>query len=154
MLEKCGLRSHLLSFSKDCKLVAPKRVLEEYSVGDGGNPKPDVSVFQEVFSKVDVSLDDDLLPFFNYDSSSGEIWVLSFARQHPDFICVIDEAFGRNISTLMGLKVTGTIGIINEMKNCGLLSSNALKGIRNSIKKSQFYLSKQLLRQLDIICDS
>jgi predicted nucleic acid-binding protein len=127
--------------------------MKEYSIGDGENPQPDVSVFREVFSLVDVKLDEELLPFFNYDSSSGEIWVISYARQHSDFTCVIDEAFGRNICALMGIKVTGTIGIIREMKNQKLLSSTELRAIRNRIKNCRFYLSKQLLRQLDLIYD-
>ncbi len=152
LLEKCDLRAQLLYFAKNNTLVAPNRVIEEYSVGDGENPKPDISTFKEIFSQIDVSLDNELLPYFNYDSSSGEIWVISYARQHPDFTCVIDEIFGRNICGLMNVKVTGTIGIIREMKDCCLLNFDELKAIRNKIKKCRFYLSKEMLKQLDQIC--
>lgn len=154
LLEKCGLRSQLSSLAKNHTLVAPNRVMEEYSVGDGENPKPDIRAFREVFSLANLHLDEELLPFFNYDNSSGEIWVISYARQHPDFTCVIDETFGRNICNLLGMKVTGTIGIIREMKNCNLLSSDDLNVIRSKIKKCRFYLSRELLRELDLICDS
>jgi predicted nucleic acid-binding protein len=154
LLEKCRLRSQLSSFAKNHTLVAPKRVMEEYSVGDRENSKPDVSVFREIFSPIDVQMDAELLPFFYYDSSSGEIGVMSYARQHPNFTCVIDEVFARNVCSLMGIKVTGTIGIIREMKNCKLLGSDDLKAIRHRIKNCRFYLSKALLRELDLICDS
>jgi len=152
LLEKCKLRSQLLRFAENNTLRAPLRVMEEYGVGDGENPKPSVSIFREVFSVISVDLDNELLPFFNYDSSSGEIWVISYVRQHPDFCCVIDEMFARNICSLLNIKVTGTIGIINEMKMCGLLDPRDLKAIRNTIKNCRFYLSRDLLRQLDFIC--
>jgi predicted nucleic acid-binding protein len=127
--------------------------MEEYAVGDSQNPQPDVTVFREVFHPAKVNLDNELLPYFNYDSSSGEIWVISYARHNPEFTCVIDEAFGRSICELFGLKVTGTVGIIKELKKFGLVNSNELNQIRLDIKKARFYLSKELLKQLDKICD-
>jgi predicted nucleic acid-binding protein len=128
--------------------------MEEYAVGDGENPQPDVSIFKEVFSPIKTEVDKELLPFFNYDVSSGEIWVISYARQNPDFACVIDEAFGRNICDLFGVKVIGTIGIVRKMKDSKILVLDELKTIRDRIRKCRFYLSKELLRQLDLICIS
>jgi predicted nucleic acid-binding protein len=126
--------------------------MEEYAIGDRENPKPNVSIFREVFSPTSQELDNELLPFFNYDTTSGEIWVISYARQHPEYYCVIDETFGRNICNLLNIKLIGTIGIINEMKLCGILDTNDLKSIRNAIKACRFYLSKELLQKLDCIC--
>jgi len=154
LLEKCELSLQLLSFAKHHILVSPKRVMEEFSVGDRENPKPDAAVFKKVFAVRNAPLDKELLPFFNYDPSSGEIWVISYARQHPDFTCVIDEAFGRSVCNLFGIRVTGTIGIVKEMKKGKLLNSDDLKVIRDRIKESRFYLSRELLRQLDVICGS
>lgn len=154
LLEKCHLRLQLLELAELCTIFAPERVMEEYSVGDGPNPQPDVAVFKEVFSPIKVEIDNELLPFFNYDSSSGEIWVMSYARKHPEFTCVIDETFARNICNLLGINVTGTIGIVKELKKFHLLSADELRQIRVDIKNSHFYLSRELLRQLDEICDS
>jgi predicted nucleic acid-binding protein len=128
--------------------------MEEYVVGDSQNPKPDITIFRQIFLPAKVNLDNELLPYFNYDSSSGEIWVISYARHHSEFTCVIDEAFGRNICNLFGVKVTGTVGIIKELKRFELVNSIELNQIRLNIKKARFYLSKELLRQLDEICDS
>jgi predicted nucleic acid-binding protein len=154
LLEKCHLKTHLLELGKLYTIFSPERVMEEYAVGDGQNPQPDTAVFKEVFSPAKVELDNELLPFFNYDSSSGEIWVMSYAKNHPEFTCVIDETFARNICNLLGIKVTGTIGIIKELKKFHLLIPDELKQIRVDIKNSHFYLSKQLLLQLDETCDS
>ncbi len=152
LLEKCQLKSQLLKFAEANTLCAPQRVLEEYEIGDGENPKPNLAVFREVFSLVSVTLDNELLPYFNYDSSSGEIWVISHALQNPEYTCVIDELFARNICNLMNAKVVGTIGIINEMKLVGILDSEDLKSIRTTIRNCRFYLSKDLLKKLDEIC--
>jgi len=154
LLEKCQLRSQLLSFAENSALCVPYRVMEEYAKGDKENSKPNLSVFREVFSPIRAELDSELLPFFNYDASSGEIWVISYAHLHPEYYCVIDETFGRNICNLMNIKLTGTIGIINEMKLGGILNIKDLKSIRNTIKASGFYLSKELLQKLDLICQS
>lgn len=154
LLEKCHLREHLLRLGELCTIFAPERVMEEYAVGDSQNSQPDLALFKEVFAPAKVELDNELLPYFNYDSSSGEIWVMSYARSHPDFTCVIDETFARNICNLLGLKVTGTVGIVKELKKFGLVNANELSEIRRNIQNSHFYLSKELLRQLDEICDS
>jgi predicted nucleic acid-binding protein len=128
--------------------------MEEYSVGDGDNPKPNIETFQDVFKTIDVKLDDELLPYFYYESTSGEIWVISYARQHPEFTCVIDEMFARNICNLLKVKVTGTVGIIKEMRDSGFLTQQDLRNIRKTFKNCRFYLSKELLSQLDQICGS
>ena len=138
LLEKCQLQSQLKAFSNVYAIVTPTRVMEEYSVGYGDNPKPDIETFREVFNPIDVKLDNDLLPYFYYESTSGEIWVISYARQHPESTCVIDEMFARNICTLLGVKVIGTIGIIREMTNNGFLTAQDLTSIRNSIKNLDF----------------
>jgi predicted nucleic acid-binding protein len=92
-----------------CVVLSKTRVMEEYSIGDGDNPTPNIEIFKRVSNSIDVKLDNELLPYFYYESTSGEIWVISYARQHPEFTCVINETFARNICNLLGLKVTGTI---------------------------------------------
>jgi predicted nucleic acid-binding protein len=153
LLEKCQLKAQLLAFSNKFTTIAPTHVMEEYCMGDWENPKPNADAFREVFRPTDVKLDDELLPYFYYESTSGEIWVISYARQNPEFTCVIDEMFARNICNLLKVKVIGTIGIIKEMKNNDFLIKQDLRNIRNAIKNCRFYLSKDLLNQLDQICD-
>jgi predicted nucleic acid-binding protein len=153
LLEKCKLRSQLLGFSINNIMLVPLQVMEEYANGNIVDPKLDLSVFQEIFKPISLELDNELLPFFNNDSTSGEIWVISYARQHPEFYCVIDEQFARNVCNVLGVNVIGTIGIINEMKNCGLLTPKELEAIRSAIKNSKFYLSREMLKKLDLVCN-
>lgn len=152
LLEKCQLKSQLLRFAKNNTLCAPKRVMEEYVIGDSETLTPNLHSFSEVFKPVVTELDKELLRYFHFDSSSGEYWVIAYAHEHPEFCCVIDEHFARDICGYVKVKLTGTIGIIKDMKEQDLLTFEDLACIRKTIKNSRFYLSKELLEQLDLIC--
>jgi predicted nucleic acid-binding protein len=153
LFEKCALRNQLLKFSKVNRLYVPTRVLEEYVKGEDMKTS-DIADFEKVFSVINPALEEVLLPFFNFDDSSGEIWVISHALRNPECCCVIDEDFGRNIATLFETKLTGAIGIIKELKSQNLLSDDDLRQLRVKVRKSGFYLSKKLLKELDEICSS
>jgi len=153
LFEKSNLRKQLLKFSETNNLYVPSRVVEEYLKGENVSPS-DIIEFQKVFMVINPTLEVVLLPYFNNDSSSGEIWVISHALRNPECCCVIDEEFGRNIATLFETKLTGAIGIINELKRQKILSDDDLRQTRDRIRKSGFYLSKELLEELDEICSS
>lgn len=153
LFEKCNLRKQLMKFSKFNKLYVPSRVFEEFKIGE--NVKPiDIFHFQKVFSVVNPTLDRELLSYFNFKDRSGEIWVIAHALRNPECCCVIDEEFGRSIAIHFELKLTGAIGIIEEMKNHNLLSDDDLQIIKARIEKSRFYLSKKLIKELDRTCSS
>lgn len=145
LLEICGLGNQLLRFSSENELNVPSKVAEEYLRGASNIDK---STFEKIFSVVSVDLEQELLPYFNFDSSSGEIWVISHACKHQDCCCVIDEEFGRSICELFKVRLTGAIGIIKEMKKQAFLSNKDLALVKRKIKSSQFYLSKKLSDEL------
>jgi len=151
LFEKCNLRKQLLRFSETNRLCVPTRVMDEYIKGENVKPS-DTIEFQKVFTVINPSLEVVLLPYFNYESSSGEIWVISYALKNLECCCVIDEEFGRSVADLFETKLTGAIGIIREMKNQNILSDDELRQLRVNIRKSGFYLSKKLLKELDQIC--
>lgn len=153
LFEKCGLKKQLLQFSQTNRLHAPTRVMEEYVRGKNVTPT-DITDFKKVFSLINPILEKVLLPYFNFESTDGAIWVISHTLGNPECWCVIDEEFGRNIATLFERKLTGAIGIIDEMKRQNILSDVELHKIRKNIRKSGFYLSKKLLKELDKICSS
>lgn len=153
LFQKCDLRKQLLDFSKTNKLYVPSRVFEEFKKGKMIKPI-DITEFKKMFSVVDPTLKRNLLPYFNFKDRSGEIWVLSYALENPQSCCVIDEGFGRNIATHYEMQLTGTVGIIKEMKKQKILSDDDLRQIKVDVRKSGFYLSKKLLKELDEICSS
>lgn len=153
LFEKCNIRPQLREFSEANKLYVPSRVFVEFK--EGRNLElVDIKEFEEVFFIVNPNLNGDLLPYFNFEDSSGEIWVLSFALENPEYCCVIDEEFGRNIAALFSMNLTGAIGIIEEMKNSGLLSDKILLHIKDRVRQSGFYLSQKIVKELNRICSS
>lgn len=149
LLEICGLEKQLEAFSTKNSMYIPNRVKEEFLDGCRIDLK---SI--NIFSVCNPVLDENLLAYFNQNSSSGEFWTISYSCNNPDCICVIDEGFGRNLCKFLGVKFTGSVGIIAEMKKGGVLSRQDLLEIRNKVRKSRFYLSKELLAELDFICQS
>lgn len=147
LLEICNLERKLAEFSGKNFLYITKRVKEEFLDGCKIDQK-----CINVFSICNSKLDKNALQYFHGDSSSGEFWTISHSCQNNECICVIDEVFGRNICNFLGLKVTGSIGIIIEMKKQKVLSKEDLFIIREKIQKSHFYLSPRILKKLDALC--
>ena len=108
----------------------------------------DASAIDRTFRKVAVIVNKELLPYFHFDSSSGELSVISFAMQTSDACCVIDEQFGRTICEIFGIDCTGTVGIIRKMVANGALERDSLRLIREKLRHSNFYLTDQLLSEL------
>lgn len=147
LLEICGLEKQLEAFSTKNSVHVPNRVKEEFLDG--------CRIDREsinIFSVCNPVLDENLLVYFNQNSSSGEFWTISYSCSNHNCICVIDEGFGRDLCNFLGIKFTGSVGIIAEMKKSGFLSREDLLEIRNKIRRSRFYLSEELLEKLDFIC--
>jgi predicted nucleic acid-binding protein len=94
-------------------------------------------------------LDADLLPYFNYDASDGAVWVMSYTRQNPGDCCVIDEEFARDLCQFLRVRFTGCIGILKEMHESSIISSRELLQVKERIRKSSFYCTGRLLKELD-----
>ena len=144
LIETCCLGEALRTFGHTNKLVAPKRVNVEYM--SGTRPERDPGIFEKIFEIVDVLVDSELLPYFGFDADCGEINVISYALHNEKSCCVIDEGFGRRICALFGLPLIGSVGIINELRRLGLISRGETSSIRRRLRRSSFYLSRELLR--------
>jgi predicted nucleic acid-binding protein len=149
LLEICGLGKQLEAFSRKNAISIPNKVKEEFL--DGCKIDKDSL---NVFSVVNPTPSKQLLSYFVQHSNSGEFWTISYSCSNGDCVCVIDDGFGRDLCKFLGMKFTGSIGIINEMKKQGYLSREDLLEIREKVGRSNFYLSKELLVKLDEICFS
>ena len=119
---------------------------DEYRTGQ--RTTIDISAVDRMFQKVGVTINEELLPYFHFDASSGEISVISYAIQIRAACCVIDEQFGRAICEIFAVDCTGTVGIIKKMVANGVLGRDSLRLIREKLKRSKFYLTAQLLNEL------
>jgi predicted nucleic acid-binding protein len=76
----------------------------------------------------------------------GEASAIALALELPDSLLIIDELKGRKFAIQLGIKITGTIGIIVEAKNAGII--NAVKPLITKIKKTNFRISEELEKQI------
>jgi len=72
----------------------------------------------------------------------GEASAIMLALEIPNSTIIIDDFKGRALAKELGLKVTGTMGVIISAKNKKLISS--IKPILEKIKETNFYISKAL----------
>jgi predicted nucleic acid-binding protein len=57
------------------------------------------------------------------DLGHGEREVLALALEIPDSVCVLDDAFARQVAATLQLRITGTLGVLIDAKRAGLVSS-------------------------------
>lgn len=72
----------------------------------------------------------------------GEASAIALALKNPDSRIIIDENKGRSVAKRLGLKVTGTLGIIVKAKEQGFIQSG--KEILYKLETHGFWLSERL----------
>lgn len=72
----------------------------------------------------------------------GEASAIALALENPKSRIILDESKGRSVAKRLGLKVTGTIGIIIRAKEEGIIKSG--KKILEKLEEHGFWLSERL----------
>jgi len=55
------------------------------------------------------------------DLGHGESEVLMLALESRDAVVVMDDALGRRVAVMLGLRLTGTLGVLLDAKRAGLI---------------------------------
>lgn len=76
----------------------------------------------------------------------GEASAIALALAQTEPMLILDESKGRSVAKRLGLKVTGTIGLIIKAKERGLIESG--KQILDKLEKHGFWLSERLKKQV------
>ena len=76
----------------------------------------------------------------------GEASAIALAVEMEDCLLIIDDLKGRNLAEQLGLKITGTFGLIIEAKLSGHIES--VKPLLAKIKQTDFRLSKDIERKI------
>lgn len=76
----------------------------------------------------------------------GEASAIALAVELVDCLLIIDDLKGRNLANAIGIKITGTFGVILEAKLSGKISS--VKPLLAKIKQTDFRLSDKLEEQI------
>jgi predicted nucleic acid-binding protein len=72
----------------------------------------------------------------------GEASAIAFALEQTDCLLIIDDYKGRKYAEQLGIKITGTLGILIDAKLSGYIES--VKPMLDKIKKTDFRLTAEL----------
>jgi len=75
----------------------------------------------------------------------GESEVITFAFRN-NYTAIIDDITARNIAIDLGIKVTGTLGVLIKAEKLDLIESAYIKA--KELKSKGFYLPDKLLKQI------
>lgn len=72
----------------------------------------------------------------------GEASAIALAVELNDCLLIIDDLKGRNLAGAIGIKITGTFGLILEAKSFGKIKT--VKSLLAKIKQTDFRISEEL----------
>jgi uncharacterized protein len=105
------------------QVIVPPAVIEELSVGrKWGLSLPDLTEYSWVEIRHPIS--EPALPLVT-DLGPGEAQVLMLALENRNLIAVLDDGLARRVADALGLKFTGTLGLLIDAKNAGIIPSIA-----------------------------
>lgn len=130
--------SHIGMENVLCKLyneiVVPEGVVKEFG---------EINLGCVRIQKVDNPLVQFLIHQSNLGKGEAEVIALSFSN---GMTVILDDQKARGVAKAMGVKVTGTIGVILKAKREGLIESAYKKIIE--LKEKGFYVSDDLLKDI------
>ena len=137
-----GRLSSLCLFEKLCpNLVIPEGVAHELDQGPANDPAR-VWIHREAAPFVR-TLDKTPPLIQAWDLGNGETEVIAWAYVHPEFEAILDDRAARNCASSLGIKVTGTLGVILLAKKEGILSQ--VKPLIISLMEQGFRIDPELL---------
>ena len=80
------------------------------------------------------------------DLDKGEASAIALSLEYEDCLLIIDERKGRLIAKKLGLRITGTLGIIIKGKELGVVSS--VKEVLEKLEKFDFWMSESLKNKI------
>lgn len=105
------------------RVIIPPAVVEELSQGrTSGINLPDVNVLKWVEIRRPIS---ELAVPLVTDLGSGETEVLMLALEMREAVVVLDDDLARRVAETLGLRLTGTLGLLLDAKKAGLIPAIA-----------------------------
>jgi uncharacterized protein len=105
------------------RVVVPPAVLDELSLGRArGMRLPDLIALDWVSIRRPASAP--ALPLVT-DLGPGEAEVLALALELRDAVVVLDDALARQVAETLGIRLTGTLGLLLDAKRAGLVPTVA-----------------------------
>ena len=119
------------------RVIVPPAVMEELSMGRlAGVDLPDPDTLDWVAIRRPSS--SSALPLVT-DLGPGETEVLMLALESPDTVVVLDDALARRVAQTLGIRLTGTLGLLLAAKRAGLIP--AVQAILDTLQDLRFRLA-------------
>ena len=91
---------------------------------------------------VSTNYDPQQMQVLELELDAGEASAIALGLKIPNSTLILDESKGRKAAKRLGLKVTGTVGIIIKAKRRGIIQSG--KEILDALEEHGFWLSQKL----------
>lgn len=76
----------------------------------------------------------------------GEASAIALALEHDDSLLILDDLRARKLTKRLGMKFTGTLGVINKAKSIGLISK--IRPLIEKLKLADFRISDKVVKAL------
>jgi uncharacterized protein len=119
------------------RVIVPPAVVEELAAGKAaGFDVPVVSGLDWIMVRSPLGASAERLVA---DLGRGETQVLMLALESPASVAVLDDAMARRVAMTLGIKVTGTLGLLLDSKAAGLVPS--VKPFLDRLQELGFWIS-------------
>lgn len=81
----------------------------------------------------------------SWDLGAGESAVLAYALQNPGMIAIIDDGTGRRCAEVLGVPLSGTLGLVLLAKQRGMIPS--ARQVVATLKQHGMFLSEKTIDQ-------
>lgn len=121
------------------RVIVPPAVIEELKQGSRlGVDLPDLSAVDWIEVREPISIN--VLPLVT-NLGPGETQVLALGMEMPGAVLILDDALARQVGKAMRLPIRGTLGLLLDAKQAGLILE--VKPLLDQLSALRFRLSRE-----------
>lgn len=123
------------------EIIIPNAVYEEVCIEGKSKVASDI-ISKYDFIKVEQIKNQEAKMFFQTSLHKGEVEVMILAKEINADLCVLDDFLARKYAKHLGLKITGTLGVLLKAKEKG--SIKAVKPLMDEMILNHIYIDDKL----------
>lgn len=127
------------------KVYVPYGVYEEVSIEGEARVGADFLVNND-FIIIERIKNEGAKKLFQTSLHKGEVEVMILADELKADLCIIDDFLARKYAKYLGLKITGTLGILIKSKEVGIIKS--VKPLMDELIKNNIYINDNLYNKI------
>jgi len=96
--------------------------------------------------KIESIQDQKYLKFIRTRVDLGEATAIALAAEKDNPLLILDDLKARKLAKQLGMKITGTLGVINKAKELGIIEK--VKPLVDQLKETDFRISENVIGNL------